>query len=636
LTTGRGIAARSALLLLLAAATLSHALPVLAPESHRAWDGRLADLLFRLRARTGWGGPPPPSPLLYAASVDVEERAADRAAERARTGEVVRLLGTLGAALQAHDAVFPAGFEATTLVEAVRATPRVVLGCVAGLDAGARAAPGSGAPWRLRVEGDARRIPAASRPTGNDPALRAASAGEGFLDLLPDPDGVVRRAPLLARAGDGYLPSLALLAACVHLDVTPDRVRVRLGDAIVLEGARRPGAPAADVSIPVDERGFAIVDWRSAWEGTPHLPVARIALAARDPREADLLRARVSGRTVFLGDLSLEGGDVVPTPLEAIRPGLGAHGAIFESLLGDRPLRAATSLEMLLLEAGLALGLLLAARLGGTWTFVAALLLALLAAAAAQVVLFAWGGVVPRPALPLGMLLFAAAGLLTARILASERRRAALRSSFEAYFPPPLVRELVDSPDRVLRGGGRKEITILFSDLVGFSARSERTEPPRLQRMLNRYFGEMVEAVFAEEGTLDKFIGDGLMVFFGDPLPQPDHARRAVRCAIEMQRRIRRLDADAEVGEPLHARIGIATGVVVVGNLGSPRRLSYTAIGSVVNLASRLEGAAPKDGILVSEGTWNALGGAFDGRRVGPLALKNIDPVHAWEILPKG
>ncbi len=199
-----------------------------------------------------------------------------------------------------------------------------------------------------------------------------------------------------------------------------------------------------------------------------------------------------------------------------------------------------------------------------------------------------------------------AAGLFTAtggawRFLDESRARELTRRAFESYFPPGVVARLL-ADGAVVAGSRRREVTVLFSDIAGFTGRSSRMAPEAVQQFLNRYFSRMVAVVFRHNGTVDKFIGDGLMVFFNDPEDQPDHAERCVRCAIDMQEEVRVLSRElVAAGQPeIHVRIGIHTGAAIVGDLGSAGRLSYTAVGATVNLAQRLESAAPVGGILVS------------------------------------
>jgi adenylate cyclase len=175
----------------------------------------------------------------------------------------------------------------------------------------------------------------------------------------------------------------------------------------------------------------------------------------------------------------------------------------------------------------------------------------------------------------------------------------------------------------------------LFSDIKSFTSYSSTMPPDAIQQMLNEYFEAMVEIVFEYQGTVDKFIGDGLMVFFGDPEQQEDHALRCVRAAIAMQKKTRALRArwEREGRMPIEIRIGINTGVVVVGNMGSSRRLSYTVLGSEVNMAQRLESSAPVGGILISRRTYECIQDRIATLAREPILVKGIDtPVQVYEV----
>jgi adenylate cyclase len=190
-------------------------------------------------------------------------------------------------------------------------------------------------------------------------------------------------------------------------------------------------------------------------------------------------------------------------------------------------------------------------------------------------------------------------------------------------------------PTQLASAAQKKELTILFSDIVGFTRHTATMEAGHVRHLLNEYFERMIEIVFRHEGTLDKFIGDGLMVFFGDPERQDDHAERGVRAAIEMQRAARELaQAWAERGDmPLSIRVGVNTGEVIVGNMGSSKRLSYTALGEPVNLAQRLESSAPAGGILISARTHGHLGGRVATEAREPIRVKGFeDPIEVYEV----
>jgi len=185
-------------------------------------------------------------------------------------------------------------------------------------------------------------------------------------------------------------------------------------------------------------------------------------------------------------------------------------------------------------------------------------------------------------------------------------------------------------------GGERRELSIFFSDLQGFSSISERLDPQDLTSLLNDYLSDMTDIILAEEGTVDKYEGDAIIAFWNAPLDQPDHALRACRAALQCQRRLqeRSREFQERAGSAVRMRIGINTGVVVVGNMGSRQRFDYTVLGDAANLASRLEGAnkAFGTGIMIAESTWVQTVGQIAGREIGLLrVVGRKTPVRVFE-----
>jgi adenylate cyclase len=225
--------------------------------------------------------------------------------------------------------------------------------------------------------------------------------------------------------------------------------------------------------------------------------------------------------------------------------------------------------------------------------------------------------------------------LTVQKYVQEETERAFLRHRFESYFAPELL-------DKILASGAlldtceKKNITIIFSDIAGFTRWSATRSPEEIHRMLNEYFKAMTAIVFKHEGTVDKYIGDGLMVFFGDPVEHSDHALRAVRAAIEMQQKARELRAkwSAEGRMDLKIRIGINTGDAVVGNMGSEKRVDYTAIGANVNLAQRLESNAPQEGILISRSVYDQVRNSVQTKPAGMIKAKGFDnEIETFEVI---
>jgi adenylate cyclase len=215
-------------------------------------------------------------------------------------------------------------------------------------------------------------------------------------------------------------------------------------------------------------------------------------------------------------------------------------------------------------------------------------------------------------------------------------RRVIERQALERFLSSAIVEKILANPDQVHLGGENQTATILFADIRGFTRMSEHMEPQRIVELLNEYFSEMTDLIFDNGGTLDKYLGDGIMALFGAPLPKPDDARRSVKTAAEMQRALAQLNRqwEARGQQPLKIGIGVNTGPVTAGNIGSSKRMDYTVIGDAVNLASRLCANAAAGQILISESTFQQIGGDFPAQRLEPIRVKGKEtPVEVYEIL---
>jgi adenylate cyclase len=219
------------------------------------------------------------------------------------------------------------------------------------------------------------------------------------------------------------------------------------------------------------------------------------------------------------------------------------------------------------------------------------------------------------------------------RLAAAEQARRRVVAAFGRYLSPAVL-------DKVLAQGRlptaeRKTLSVLFSDIVAFSSYCDQVEPEQVHALLNEYLEEMVASVFAHEGTVDKFIGDGLLAFFGDPLEQPDHAQRAVKAGLDMLTRLQLLNERwrKQGRHTIQIRIGINTGPAVVGNVGATRRMEYTVLGDAVNRAQRLEAAARPGCLLIGEQTFELVSRVFpNATPVGEVPGKRSERFRAWEL----
>jgi adenylate cyclase len=625
LTIGNG-RARTPVLLVAAAAVMASLAFLSAPTLFVAWDHRAVDAMFRLRDRWPRFRPPFDDSLVHVDFNDSSRQSLGLTdLTRAHYAQATDALSRMGAAAIVFDFVFATPTEPSDdarLANAMARAGNVFFGLAfrlprdspapvelspSSLRAGAWPLQAAEHPW----------IPRAVNGLAVHGPLARASHGLGFLNLHQDLDGVFRRIPLLLTYRGQVYPSLALAVACHRLGVRPEGIAVAPGSITLHRPATATQAPA-HVRIPVDAAGHMIVNFARAWEELPHANfsdvVTLMQVNASDDEWRDWQR-ELGGRIALVSDVTSGGGETGATPTDPYAPLSSVHSHAINTIVSQAFLREASVPAILLLE-GTAFLVLVAAAAGSgrVWPAAIPLLSGYLGVVVLAFLVYNVIFPIVRP------VMFITAGTLAVamyRFTREARDRAVLRRTFEAYFPPAIVDRLVRHPE-LLSLSQQKELTVLFSDIVGFTARAGGMRPDEVQRFLNAYFDSMVEVAFAYGGTVDKFIGDGLLVFFNDPEPQADHARRAVRCALAMHDAVKTVAAGAH--EPLHIRIGVATGAVVVGNMGSARRLSYTVLGANVNLAQRLESAAPPGGILASAGTYEQLG--VDRELFAPVTVR--------------
>jgi adenylate cyclase len=464
------------------------------------------------------------------------------------------------------------------------------------------------------------------------PTFARAARSVGGIVFGADPDGVVRRERLVYAYQGSLYPSLALAAARA---AAPERFggAVTIGADTLVSGAER--VPLDRGRLPIRWRGRYLAGGRSTYPIYPAFHVLSSYNQVATGVDPDVPLEAFRDRVVFIGVTALGAHDLRATPLAPHDPGVLIHATILDNLLQGDYLRRAPAWAHAggVVATGLAVALpvaLLPSVLAGALAGLLVLLLAVVGASAA----FA-AGVWLDLAAPLAAGLVAFAGSLGAGYLVEGREKRRVRELFGRYVTPAYVERLAERPETLRLGGERVPLTVLFSDIRGFTSLSERLPADAVIHLLNQYLDAMAEVVFRHEGTIDKFIGDAVMAFWGAPVPVADHARRAVEAALDMTTELDRLNARwSEDGSspPLRIGIGIHTGEAVVGNIGSlSRKLDYTAIGDTVNLASRLEGLNKEQGttILVSEATARAAGTGYEFHDLGEVSVKGKAAVVA-------
>lgn len=426
--------------------------------------------------------------------------------------------------------------------------------------------------------------------------------GLGHVYRLPDHDGITRREVLALRHGEAYYPSFALEIARLYLGRTREHMALVLGD----------GVQIGSMVVPTDQKlrmliNYAGRDLRFPWVSATDVIHHRVP--------SDLFR----GKVVLVGTAALGTYDQLSTPFSANFPGVEKNATVIENILHQRFLTAGLwtgPVEFgLVIFFGLVLTYILPRVRAVHGTFLTGM--AWIGYAGAMQALFVVRGVclpVVMPTLTIGSVFMVTTVL---NYVFKERQAREIHSMFSSYVSPRIVQELMKSPSKATLGGQRKELTMLFADLVGFTTFSEHRPAEEVVEQLNEYLSAMTDVIFRWNGTLDKFVGDAIVVFWGAPLDQPDHAELAVQCALEMRVRLMELQAQWKTqGKPiLENGIGINTGVALVGNIGAEgKKMDYTMIGDQVNLAARFQGLTRTLGhpILLTEFTASKLALGLD------------------------
>jgi adenylate cyclase len=468
-------------------------------------------------------------------------------------------------------------------------------------------------------------IPRAYAPESNLPVLTEAAASSGYFSVKQDSDGTVRWMPLAVAGGEEMFPPLSVLAAWHYLDRPP--MLLRVGPYGV------EGVQVGSTFAPTDESGRLLVNYLGP-PGT--FPQHSIADILDGSTEEGAFRDKI----VLVGAAATGIYDMRTTPFSPVHPGIEIHASVIDNLLTGRFIARPGWSEtydvfaIAILSIVAALGLWRLSPLPSI-IFCAALF-ALHVFVAREV--FVRYGLWLNAVYPLLALVATYLSITVYEFVSEQRERRRLRNAFGQYVASEVVETIVRDPDKLQLGGEEKVLTVLFSDLKGFTSYSERYTPQQMIELLSEYYARMTERVFGCGGTLKEYVGDEMMAIFGAPIDQADHAVRACAAALDMRAHRHALSEEwVSQGRPrLYARTGINSGRMLVGNLGSKYRFSYGVLGDNVNLGSRLEGLNKEYAteILVGENTVKLLGDEFLLREVDVVRVVGKEkPTRLYELL---
>ncbi len=428
----------------------------------------------------------------------------------------------------------------------------------------------------------------------NLPELTERATAMGYFSFPPTPDNIIRTFPLVSMQGDRLYPALSIETL---------RIAQQEGSFILRSAGTDAGSAFTDLrvgalDVPLSADGEIWI----YYSGLPNMPVISAA-DLFDPAKAGALTGQIQGRILLVGTSAVGLRDIVATPVDPAMAGVKVHAEIIDQIASgvflERPdwmigaeRTAAITVGLILLVVlatatpalSVVTGFLLAAIIGGgSWL-----------AFSRALTLF-------DPLLPLaalGSVLLTALPLL---LMLTHREKRFVRESFGRYLSPTLVERLSENPEGLTLGGEDRELTILFSDIRGFTTLSEKLTPTELTGLLNNFLTPMTDVLLKREATIDKYIGDAVMAFWNAPLDITDHPQKACLAALDMVSALQRLNRENGMG--LKIGIGLNTGMACVGNLGSDQRFSYSCLGDSVNLASRVEGMTKlyEVSILVTE-----------------------------------
>ncbi len=466
--------------------------------------------------------------------------------------------------------------------------------------------------------------PEARMPQSNIKVISDATGYSGYFNMFPDPDGVVRWIPAVIQFDDTPYAPLSLVTASAYLDAQASARVAPFGVESLQLG---------DLTIPADETGRIFINYRGPEKTFPHISATDV-LQDRLPENA------LKDKIVMVGATAIGIYDMRVTPFSSVFPGLEIHANVLDNILSQdfmhQPNWIVYFNMLAIIVFGAFLGFTLprsgvaAGALAGFSVFFGYIFLCRY--------LFVRYGLILNLVYPLTVTVCVYVSITAYRYLTESQQRKFIRAAFSTYLSPSVVKTIIDAPERLVLGGEERKITAFFSDVQGFTSISETLTPAQVVELLNEFLTEMTNIILKHEGTVDKFEGDAIVAIFGAPNDLRNQAESACRACIEMQRKLAdlRLKWAAENRPRLKMRVGVNTGLALVGNMGSDKRFDYTMMGDQVNTAARLEVVNKIYGTytLISAATFQETDGLFFAREVDlvrPVGKKQ--PISLYELI---
>ena len=455
--------------------------------------------------------------------------------------------------------------------------------------------------------------------------LTDAAEISGYFNSFPDIDGTNRWFPLAIQFGENYYPPLSLALLQQYLGWP--MVSLKMAEYGV-EGIKMGG-----IEIPTDESGRVLINFLGPLKTFPIYSITDIVNNRLDP---SLFKDKI----VLVGATATGIYDLRVTPFSTVYPGVGIHATVIDNILHQNFIRRPGWTALIDVFVMIVLGLLvgiITSRVRAVRGLLVALVL-MVTSVMINRFIFSTYNLWINIVYPLFTVLAVYIGITIYKYITEEREKKKIRGAFQYYLTASVINEMLKDPSKLKLGGDKKDLSVLFSDIRGFTTVSEQLTPEELVHLLNEYLTAMTNLVFKHDGLLDKYMGDAIMAVYGAPLEQPDHARQACLTALDMMAELRRLQEKwTDEGKPsLDIGIGINTGDMVVGNMGSEMRFDYTVMGDSVNLGSRLEGINKEYGtnIVISEFTHECVKETLFCRELDSVRVKGKRlPVTIYELL---